>query len=91
MREIVLPEEFSQLYHAARETINNYERSKSHAAEWASDSTRISKVLGDRIRLTHTNRDFLGTVQATGPSRAAVDAALTAFRTSHTWTINDYQ
>jgi hypothetical protein len=51
VREIVLPEEFSRLYHAARETINNYERSKSHAADWASDSGRISRVLGDRIRL----------------------------------------
>ncbi len=28
VREITLPEEFSRLYHASRETINNYERSK---------------------------------------------------------------
>src|SRR5438874_2331085 len=49
--EIELPEEFSRLYYAARETINNYERSKSMAADWARHSDRISKVLGDRVRL----------------------------------------
>jgi amidase len=51
VREITLPEEFSRLYHASRETINNYERSKSMAADWANHSARISKVLGDRIKL----------------------------------------
>jgi amidase len=51
VKEIVLPEEFSELHHAARETINNYERSKSMAADWAKHANRISNVLGDRIKL----------------------------------------
>ena len=36
VREVVLPADFAGLKTAARETINNYERSKSMAAEWAS-------------------------------------------------------
>src|SRR5581483_2949658 len=51
VREVVLPEEFSKLFHASRETINNYERAKSMAADWASHRERISKVLGDRVKL----------------------------------------
>ena len=38
---------------ASRETINNYERSKRMAADWAAHGERISKVLGDRIKLGH--------------------------------------
>jgi amidase len=49
VRDIMLPDEFSRLFHASRETINNYERSKSMAADWASHADRISKVLGGRI------------------------------------------
>jgi amidase len=45
VREVVLPTEFAGLKTAARETINNYERSKSMAAEWASDRDRISERL----------------------------------------------
>ncbi len=48
---------------------------------------RPHRAVGDQIRLTRTNRDFLGAIEATGPSRPAVDAALTAFRASHSWTI----
>jgi Asp-tRNA(Asn)/Glu-tRNA(Gln) amidotransferase A subunit family amidase len=51
VREITLSEEFSRLYHASRETINNYERARSMASDWAAHSARISKVLGDRIEL----------------------------------------
>jgi Asp-tRNA(Asn)/Glu-tRNA(Gln) amidotransferase A subunit family amidase len=51
VKEIVLPEEFTRLYHASRETINNYERSRSMASDWARHSERISKVLGDRVKL----------------------------------------
>jgi Asp-tRNA(Asn)/Glu-tRNA(Gln) amidotransferase A subunit family amidase len=43
LREIVLPDEFAGLKTAARETINNYERAKTMAAEWASDRARISE------------------------------------------------
>jgi amidase len=56
VREITLPDEFSRLYHASRETINNYERSKSMAADWANHGDRISKVLGDRIKLGMATR-----------------------------------
>src|SRR5262245_55644926 len=51
VREIALPEEFTRLFEASRETINNYERSKSMAADWAANGERISKVLGDRVKL----------------------------------------
>src|SRR5215218_10204388 len=51
VREIALSEEFSRLYHASRETINNYERARSMASEWAAHGERVSKVLGDRIKL----------------------------------------
>src|SRR5258708_4829120 len=51
VREIILPEEFTRLFEASRETINNYERSKSMAADWAAHGDRISKVLSDRVKL----------------------------------------
>jgi Asp-tRNA(Asn)/Glu-tRNA(Gln) amidotransferase A subunit family amidase len=77
VREIVLPEEFSRLYHAARETINNYERSKSHAADWANDSGRISKVLGDRIRLGFAmkHEDYLAALRLGEHCRARIEPA----------------
>ncbi|GAB3683114.1 carboxylate--amine ligase [Actinocorallia lasiicapitis] len=46
---------------------------------------RPMRAVGDRITRTHTNRDYLGTLTALGPTRTAVDAALRAFRTAHTW------
>src|SRR5262249_12356246 len=59
VREVTLPEEFSRLFHASRETINNYERSKSMAADWAAHGNRISKVIGDpakpRLRTNHAD------------------------------------
>jgi amidase len=77
VREIVLPEEFSRLYHAARETINNYERSKSLAAEWASDSGRISKVLGDRIRLgfAMAHEEYIAALRLGERCRAQIEPA----------------
>jgi Asp-tRNA(Asn)/Glu-tRNA(Gln) amidotransferase A subunit family amidase len=45
LRDVALPEDFSGLRTAARETINNYERSKSMAAEWASHRDQISAKL----------------------------------------------
>jgi Asp-tRNA(Asn)/Glu-tRNA(Gln) amidotransferase A subunit family amidase len=78
VREIVLPEEFTRLYHAARETINNYERSKSMAAEWAVHSERISKVLGDRIRLGYQTRhdDYIAALRLGEHCRDYIDQAL---------------
>jgi Asp-tRNA(Asn)/Glu-tRNA(Gln) amidotransferase A subunit family amidase len=77
VREIVLPEEFSRLYYSARETINNYERSKSMAADWAHHSDRISKVLGDRIRkgFAMKHEDYLGALQLAEHCRGRIDEA----------------
>ncbi|GAA3198920.1 siderophore biosynthesis protein [Actinocorallia longicatena] len=41
--------------------------------------------VGSRVEHTHTNRDYLGTIQAVGPTTAAVDAALLAFRAARSW------
>src|SRR3984893_13219897 len=51
LREVVLPEDFAGLKTAARETINNYERSKSMAAEWAGHRDLISAKLKRCIEL----------------------------------------
>jgi amidase len=75
VKEIVLPEEFSRVHHAARETINNYERSKSMAAEWASHASRISKVLGDRIKLgmAMPHEDYVAALRLLERCRARTD------------------
>jgi biotin carboxylase len=44
---------------------------------------------GDQITISRTNRDYLGTIQAIGPTSAEVDAALTRFRAEHRWPIED--
>ena len=77
VREIVLPEEFSRLFHASRETINNYERSKSMAADWANHGVRISKVLGDRIKLGMATRheDYLAALRLAEDCRAKIERA----------------
>jgi amidase len=74
VREITLPEEFSRLYHASRETINNYERSKSMAADWANHSERISKVLGDRIKLGMATKheDYIAALRLGEQCRALI-------------------
>jgi amidase len=76
VKEIMLPEEFSELHHAARETINNYERSKSMAADWAKHANRISKVLGDRIKLGMATRheDYVAALQLLERCRARIEA-----------------
>jgi Asp-tRNA(Asn)/Glu-tRNA(Gln) amidotransferase A subunit family amidase len=51
LRDVALPQDFSGLRTAARETINNYERSKSMAAEWASHRDQISAKLQRCIEL----------------------------------------
>jgi Asp-tRNA(Asn)/Glu-tRNA(Gln) amidotransferase A subunit family amidase len=74
VREITLPEEFSRLYHASRETINNYERSKSMAADWANHGARISKVLGDRIKLGMATKheDYIAALRLAEQCRALI-------------------
>jgi amidase len=51
LRDVTLPAAFAGLKTAARETINNYERSKSMAAEWASHAAAISPKLSRCIKL----------------------------------------
>ncbi|MCT9932543.1 siderophore biosynthesis protein [Planotetraspora sp. A-T 1434] len=57
----------------------------------AADGVRLwhrpLRAVGDRIELTHTNRDYLGVVRATGPDRLSVDAAIESFRKLHPWVI----
>jgi Asp-tRNA(Asn)/Glu-tRNA(Gln) amidotransferase A subunit family amidase len=77
VREITLPEEFSRLFHASRETMNNYERSKSMAADYAAHGERISKVLSDRIKLGMAMRhdDYLAALRLAEDCRAKIEVA----------------
>jgi amidase len=77
VREITLPEEFSRLFHASRETINNYERSKSMAGDFAAHGERISKVLSDRIKLGMAMRhdDYLAALRLAEDCRAKIEVA----------------
>jgi len=77
IREITLPEEFSRLFHASRETMNNYERSKSMAADFAAHGERISKVLSDRIKLgmAMPYDDYLAALRLAEQCRAKIELA----------------
>ncbi|MEU5882052.1 siderophore biosynthesis protein [Spirillospora sp. NPDC047279] len=48
---------------------------------------RPQRAKGDDVEITHTNRDYLGTIRAIGPDAAQVAAAVARFRAAHTWTI----
>jgi Asp-tRNA(Asn)/Glu-tRNA(Gln) amidotransferase A subunit family amidase len=75
VREITLPEEFSRLYHASRETINNYERARSMASDWAAHGDRVSKVLGDRIKLgmTTPQAEYVAALRLAEQCRALIE------------------
>src|SRR5499426_1135855 len=77
VREITLSEEFSRLFHASRETMNNYERSKSMAADFAAHGERISKVLSDRIKLgmAMPYNDYLAALRLAEDCRAKIEVA----------------
>ena len=77
VKEIVLPEEFEKLYYTARETINNYERSKSMAADWQHHPDKISKVLGDRVKkgFEMKHEDYVAALQLAERCRARIDDA----------------
>ena len=77
VREVALPEEFSRLFHASRETMNNYERSKSMAADWAAHGDRISKVLADRIKAGMAMRhdDYVAALRLAEDCRAKIEVA----------------
>jgi biotin carboxylase len=48
---------------------------------------RPLRPAGDRIALSHTNRDYLGVIRATGPDRPRVEAAAAAFRARSRWEV----
>lgn len=43
--------------------------------------------IGDRVDVTHTNRDYLGIICALGPDPAAVERSIRAFRAATPWDI----
>jgi biotin carboxylase len=45
------------------------------------------REIGDRITLTHTNRDYLGVITAIGPEAALVERSVAAMRTAANWEI----
>jgi amidase len=81
LREVVLPEDFAGLKAAARETINNYERSKSMAAEWASYRDLISPKLARCIALgmDMPHVEYLGDVRLGESCRAQLPAIFEGF------------
>jgi Asp-tRNA(Asn)/Glu-tRNA(Gln) amidotransferase A subunit family amidase len=81
LREVVLPEDFAGLKNAARETINNYERSKSMAAEWASHRDLISPKLARCIALgmEMPHEEYLGAVALGERCRARLPAIFEGF------------
>jgi Asp-tRNA(Asn)/Glu-tRNA(Gln) amidotransferase A subunit family amidase len=81
LREVVLPEDFAGLRAAARETINNYERSKSMAAEWTSHRDLISAKLRRCIELgtAMPYQDYLAAIRLGESCRARLPAVLEGF------------
>jgi Asp-tRNA(Asn)/Glu-tRNA(Gln) amidotransferase A subunit family amidase len=81
LREVALPEDFAGLRAAARETINNYERSKSMAAEWASHRDLISAKLRRCIELgmEMPYQDYLAAIRLGESCRARLGAVLEGF------------
>jgi amidase len=81
LREVTLPHDFAGLKAAARETINNYERSKGMAAEWASHRDLISVKLSHCIALgmDMPYQDYLAAVALGESCRAQLPAVLEGF------------
>jgi biotin carboxylase len=50
---------------------------------------RPLREAGDRIALTHTNRDYLGVITAIGPDPDAVELSVAALRAGRNWEITD--
>jgi Asp-tRNA(Asn)/Glu-tRNA(Gln) amidotransferase A subunit family amidase len=81
LRDVTLPDDFAGLKVAARETINNYERSKSMAAEWASHRDLISAKLRRCIELgtEMPYQDYLAAIRLGESCRARLPAVLEGF------------
>jgi biotin carboxylase len=52
-------------------------------------SYRPLREVGDRIPLTHTNRDYLGVITAIGADPAAVELSVAAMRATANWEITE--
>jgi hypothetical protein len=52
-------------------------------------SFRPLRAPGDRIVITHTNRDYLGVISAIGPDAAAVERAVAAARAAEEWPVTE--
>ena len=50
-------------------------------------SYRTLRQAGDRIAITHTNRDYLGVISAIGTGASAVEHAVSAARATESWLI----
>jgi hypothetical protein len=50
-------------------------------------SCRPLRAAGDRVAITHTNRDYLGVISAIGTDAAAVEDAVTAARATEGWPV----
>jgi amidase len=76
LREVTLPDAFAELKVAARQTINNYERSKSMAAEWGSHRDLISPKLARAIALgmEMPYADYLAAIRLGESCRAQLPA-----------------
>jgi amidase len=76
VRDVVLPEEFSGLRNAARETINNYERAAAMAPEWQRDRAAISERLRKRIEIGRTmpRAEYVAALQLGEDCRARLPA-----------------
>jgi biotin carboxylase len=48
---------------------------------------RPLRAAGEKVELTHTNRDYLGVVRTVGPDPASVDRAIETFRARAPWVI----
>jgi amidase len=76
IRTIALPDEFSGLRHAARETINNYERAAAMAHEWTAHRDLISDRLRKRIELGRAmpHADYVAALRLGESCRARLPA-----------------
>ncbi|HET7678559.1 MAG TPA: amidase [Xanthobacteraceae bacterium] len=76
LREVVLPPAFAGLKAAAREAINNYERSKAMAFEWNNCrdlvSERLQRCIQQGLDMPHQN--YLAAVRLGATCRAALNS-----------------
>jgi Asp-tRNA(Asn)/Glu-tRNA(Gln) amidotransferase A subunit family amidase len=78
IKEVTLPDEFSGLRNAARETINNYERAAALAQEWTESRALIGERLRKRIELGRAmpHQDYVAALQLGEACRAQLAAVL---------------